>query len=244
MADEIEITATDDLPAPLAWDRQERPFRPPSRARAWKVRRHTKGRPVIVRDDRGQPVFLPLSASLESFEAMVGHAPGLYRLYLVDETHRELEDAPVAYVLIEGEEPDASTRVQLEQQQELISRLVTTIERQSSQMTQIAERLVTSQAALMTCANETIRIANGVQPHSVEVNSETLMAELNETLAASQKNDQGGFWKVLFQSPVLPALLQGFQKVVQAQAQAAQAQAAQAQAAAAAQAKAPEPSDD
>jgi len=100
---------------PLARDSEGQPLDVPESAAAWRVRRHTRGRPRIVLGVDKQPMQLPLGYTIADLEDIL--TPGAYRLDLID-AKGELLDLTVAVELgeyrnagasIEIDEPEAST---------------------------------------------------------------------------------------------------------------------------------------
>lgn len=75
-------TAATPTHVPLARDSSGMPFDVPEEAVAWRVRRHTKGRPRLQLDAKKQPMELPLTYTVADLEEIL--APGTYRLDLVD----------------------------------------------------------------------------------------------------------------------------------------------------------------
>ncbi|MEJ7599239.1 MAG: hypothetical protein WKG01_15140 [Kofleriaceae bacterium] len=100
---------------PLARDSEGRALDVPECAAAWRVRRHTRGRPRIVLGVDKQPMQLPLSYTVADLEDIL--SPGAYRLDLIDvkggpldfTVAIELGEYRNAGALIVSEEPEAST---------------------------------------------------------------------------------------------------------------------------------------
>ena len=74
--------ATPDLACPLACDAEGNPVALPEGASAWRVRRHTGGRPRIQLGVDKQPMQLPLTYTLADLDDIL--PPAVYRLDLVD----------------------------------------------------------------------------------------------------------------------------------------------------------------
>ena len=72
-----------EIQAPLARDGQGNSISLPENAAAWRLRRHTGGRPRVVLGLDRQPLRLPLAATVADLDDMLG--PGTYRLDAVDD---------------------------------------------------------------------------------------------------------------------------------------------------------------
>ena len=103
---------------PLAREPGGRPLAVPENAAAWRVRRHTGGRPRIVLGVDKQPIHVPLGYTIADLEDIL--TPGVYRLDIVDAKGEPL-DFTVAIELgqyrnaggpIEIDEPEASANIQ------------------------------------------------------------------------------------------------------------------------------------
>src|SRR5579863_9110999 len=68
---------------PLARDADGNPVELPAGTVAWRVRRHTRGRPRIVLGVDKQPMQLPLAYTIVDLEDIL--SPGAYRLDAVDQ---------------------------------------------------------------------------------------------------------------------------------------------------------------
>lgn len=75
--------STPHSPCPLAREPDGTPIPLPDGASAWRVRRHTGGRPRLLLDAQKQPMKLPLSYHEGDLEEIL--SPGTYRLVLVDQ---------------------------------------------------------------------------------------------------------------------------------------------------------------
>ena len=75
--------------APLARDADGHPIQLPDGATAWRIRRHTGGRPRHHLDAHKQPMLFPLHYSIADAEEIL--TPGTYRLDLVDAKGELLE---------------------------------------------------------------------------------------------------------------------------------------------------------
>jgi hypothetical protein len=75
--------------SPLANDDDGKSIRLPEDAAAWRVRRHTGGRPKHQLDGNKQPMRFPLSYTMNDIEDVL--PPGAYRLDLVDGKDKYLE---------------------------------------------------------------------------------------------------------------------------------------------------------
>lgn len=75
--------STPHSPCPLAREPDGTPIPLPDGASAWRVRRHTGGRPRLLLDAQKQPMKLPLSYHEGDLEEIL--PPGTYRLVLVDQ---------------------------------------------------------------------------------------------------------------------------------------------------------------
>lgn len=82
-------TATRSLAPPLAADGHGNPLHIPDEAVAWRVRRHTGGRPRMVLAADRRPLLLPLDTTEEDLNDILG--PGSYRLDAVDEEGEVLD---------------------------------------------------------------------------------------------------------------------------------------------------------
>ncbi len=82
-------TAPTHPTSPLAVDEDGRSLRLPEDAAAWRVRRHTGGRPKHQLDGNKQPMRFPLSHTMNDIEDIL--PPGAYRLNLVDAKDKYLE---------------------------------------------------------------------------------------------------------------------------------------------------------
>ena len=88
VADPAPTTPTHPT-SPLANDEDGNPTRLPEEAAAWRVRRHTGGRPRHQLDGNKQPMRLPLTYTMNDIEDIL--PPGGYRLDLVDAKDKYLE---------------------------------------------------------------------------------------------------------------------------------------------------------
>ena len=79
----MKTNAPNSSAVPLARDANGNVISLPDGAAAWAVRRHTGGRPRNVMGLDRRPLRLPLDATIDDVEAMLG--PGTYRLDLVDD---------------------------------------------------------------------------------------------------------------------------------------------------------------
>lgn len=75
--------------APLARDPDGRPIPLPDGAAAWRIRRHTGGRPKLHLDASKQPMLFPLHYNISDAEEIL--PPGTYRLDLIDAKGDALE---------------------------------------------------------------------------------------------------------------------------------------------------------
>ena len=90
------MRTTDSMPTlptptavPLARDAHGEPIQVPEGAMAWRIRRHTGGRPRHHLDSHKQPMLFPLHYSVVDAEEIL--PPGTYRLDLVDASGELLE---------------------------------------------------------------------------------------------------------------------------------------------------------
>jgi hypothetical protein len=91
--------------SPLARDEDGRPIRLPEEAAAWRIRRHTRGRPRHQLDANKQPMVFPLSYTLNDAEEIL--PPGTYRLDLIDAGGKFLEiTVPITVGLRNAEADD------------------------------------------------------------------------------------------------------------------------------------------
>ena len=81
-------SSTPPPPCPLAHEPDGTPIVLPAGASAWRVRRHTGGRPRLLLDAQKQPVRLSLTYTAADLEEIL--PPGTYRLDLVDQRGEQL----------------------------------------------------------------------------------------------------------------------------------------------------------
>jgi hypothetical protein len=232
------MTALTPFP-PLARDRSDEQFLPEERAKSWAVKRITGGRPSLIKRD-GQPVLLDLYASFEELEEAVDFRAGLYRLYQVDDDVKEVA-GKVAYVEVRSQAFGVENLSQGDRAFELAERLAQANEHKDLILADITKSLIATQAelqrgaaSLLNAANETIKVANGVdalerEPH---VDVEELSERLTVALGLDEQSPDDTPWFVeLLKGPVGVGLMQFantfLRTVAEAQARAAQARPAQ-----------------
>jgi hypothetical protein len=88
-----EIASNRPVVCPLARDADGNPLELPQNASAWRVRRHTGGRPRIVLGADKQPMLVPLAYTVVDLEDIL--APGVYRPDLVDGKGEPIPDMTV-----------------------------------------------------------------------------------------------------------------------------------------------------
>jgi hypothetical protein len=91
---------------PLAFDIDGEAFELPTTAVGWRVKRlrQGKGAPELVYGSDGVPLVVSLDADIDELRRIVV-APGKYRLDPVDDQHRAIKSAEVAYVIVRAPQP-------------------------------------------------------------------------------------------------------------------------------------------
>jgi hypothetical protein len=95
----------------LAFNINGEAFEVPAHATGWRVRRmRMKGSPEVVYSRDGIPLVLPIDAELEDLRHEV-EGPGRYRLDLVDQNNKAIQDVSSAYVHVNTPQPAAPAPV-------------------------------------------------------------------------------------------------------------------------------------
>jgi hypothetical protein len=93
----------------LAFNLNGEAFAVPPEATGWRVRRmRAKGAPEVVYAREGQPLVLPIGAEIDDLRAEVDVA-GRYRLDLVDQTNKAIENAQPGYVQVNLDAPTTAS---------------------------------------------------------------------------------------------------------------------------------------
>ena len=231
--------------APLAIDRDGKHFNPAG-AVAWALKRETRGRPGAVREEDGTQVLLPLGATRRDVRKKVKDRPGRYFLVAVDEDGDALDCPQGEIEIAPGDfSPWSPTGSTVEVPARMFDLLEQMIETQKASQFAAQDMIRTLTASivdqqrtaadLLRAANETIKVASGVdalerQLPAPEVNVEQLAEVLTEELAPDEdeeKPSEGWFTKFMT-SPAFPMVanlvngaLQPFMAMQQARMKAA-----------------------
>lgn len=224
---------------PLALDRKDSQFLPEVDAVGWLIKSMTGGRPCLVKRG-GDPVVLDLYASIEDLEEAVRFEVGQYRLYQVDANGKEVAGR-VAYIEIRPENVGAAPLTHIDRVFDLAERLAQANEHKDLLIAEITSKLVASQvelqqgsAALLGAANETIKVANGVdalerQPHvDVDALGEQLSTALGLDDDDTESPNPTPWFVQLLSGPVGVGLMQFANNFMKAMAETQARQARQA----------------